>query len=147
MHVVTDGRCLIGGSSKRLIRLRYAKPLAERLPALIDLRRWTGYYGQHERLTQILDQIQQGDLRAAADLLPLVYAELRRLAAAQLAREKPGQTLDATALVHEAYLRLVGPADEERWQNRGHFYAAAAEAMRHILVALALRKGGMKREA
>jgi RNA polymerase sigma factor (TIGR02999 family) len=97
-------------------------------------------------VTQILEQIQHGDRRAAADLLPLVYAELRRLAAAQLAREKPGQTLNATALVHEAYLRLVGPADEERWQSRGHFFAAAAEAMRHILVDIARRKGRKKRE-
>jgi RNA polymerase sigma factor (TIGR02999 family) len=97
-------------------------------------------------VTQILDQIQQGDPQAAADLLPLVYAELRRLAAAQLAREKPGQTLDATALVHEAYLRMVGPADEARWQSRGHFFAAAAEAMRRILVELARRKGRKKRE-
>ena len=75
-----------------------------------------------------------------------MYAELRRLAAAQLAREKPGQTLNATALVHEAYVRLVGPADEERWQSRGHFFAAAAEAMRHILVDIARRKGRKKRE-
>jgi RNA polymerase sigma factor (TIGR02999 family) len=97
-------------------------------------------------VTQILDQIQHGDPQAAADLLPLVYAELRRLAAAQLAREKPGQTLDATALVHEAYLRLVGPADENRWQSRGHFFAAAAEAMRRILVELARRKRRKKRE-
>jgi RNA polymerase sigma factor (TIGR02999 family) len=97
-------------------------------------------------VTQILDQIGQGDPQAAADLLPLVYAELRRLAAAKLACEKPGQTLDATALVHEAYLRLVGPADDERWQGRGHFFAAAAEAMRHILVDLARRKGRKKRE-
>src|SRR5271170_2301133 len=97
-------------------------------------------------VTQILDRIQRGDRHVAADLLPLVYAELRRLAAAQLAREKPGQTLNATALVHEAYVRLVGPADEERWQSRGHFFAAAAEAMRHILVDLARRKGRKKRE-
>jgi RNA polymerase sigma factor (TIGR02999 family) len=96
-------------------------------------------------VTQILDQIQHGDTQAAADLLPLVYAELRRLAAAQLAREKPGQTLDATALVHEAYLRLVGPADEKRWQSRGQFFASAAEAMRRILVDLARRKGRKKR--
>ena len=97
-------------------------------------------------VTQILDQIQHGGPQAAADLLPLVYAELRRLAAAQLAREKPGQTLNATALVHEAYLRLVGPVDEGRWQSRGHFFAAAAEAMRHILVDIARRKGRKKRE-
>ncbi len=96
-------------------------------------------------VTQLLDQIQQGDPQAAADLLPLVYSELRRLAAARLAHEKPGQTLDATALVHEAYLRLVGPADEERWRSRGHFFAAAAEAMRRILVELARRKSRKKR--
>jgi RNA polymerase sigma factor (TIGR02999 family) len=76
----------------------------------------------------------------------LVYAELRRLAAAHLAREKPGLTLSATALVHEACVRLVGPADEARWQSRGHFFAAAAEAMRHILVDIARRKGQKKRE-
>ena len=102
-------------------------------------------------VTQILDQIQQGDPQAAADLLPLVYAELRRLAAAQLGRERPGQTLDATALVHEAYVRLMGPADEERWQSRGHFFAAAAEAMRHILVDHARahranKRGGIQRQ-
>jgi RNA polymerase sigma factor (TIGR02999 family) len=77
-------------------------------------------------------------------LLPQVYDELRRLAAAQLAREKPGQTLDATALVHEAYLRLVGPADDRRWEHRGHFFAAAAEAMRRILVEAARRKNRIR---
>jgi RNA polymerase sigma factor (TIGR02999 family) len=82
-------------------------------------------------VTRILDAIGQGDPRAAAQLLPLVYDELRRLAAAQMAREKPGQTLDATALVHEAYLRLVG---DRQFENRRHFFAAAAEAMRRILV-------------
>jgi RNA polymerase sigma factor (TIGR02999 family) len=84
-----------------------------------------------------------GDLPAnlnAAELLPLVYDELRRLAAARLAGEAPGQTLDATGLVHEAYLRLVGPADERRWKDRGHFFAAAAQAMRHLLVDHARRK-------
>src|SRR5262249_36644984 len=91
-------------------------------------------------VTHILAAIDQGDPHAAAQLLPLVYDELRRLAAAQMAREKPGQTLDATALVHEAYLRLVGPADDQRWQNRGHFFFAAAEAMRRILVDSARRK-------
>jgi RNA polymerase sigma factor (TIGR02999 family) len=102
-------------------------------------------------VTHILAAIDQGDPHAAAQLLPLVYDELRRLAAAQMAREKPGQTLDATALVHEAYLRLVGPADDQRWQNRGHFFAAAAEAMRRILVEAARRKnrlrhgGGLRR--
>src|SRR5262245_9085766 len=102
-------------------------------------------------VTHILAAIEQGDPHAAAQLLPLVYDELRRLAAAQMAREKPGQTLDATALVHEAYLRLVGPADDQRWENRGHFFAAAAEAMRRILVEQARRKkrlrhgGGLRR--
>jgi RNA polymerase sigma factor (TIGR02999 family) len=91
-------------------------------------------------VTLILSAIEQGDPHAAEQLLPLVYEELRQLAAVQMAREKPGQTLDATALVHEAYLRLVGPADDQRWQNRGHFFAAAAEAMRRILVEAARRK-------
>jgi RNA polymerase sigma factor (TIGR02999 family) len=102
-------------------------------------------------VTRILGAIEQGDPLAAAQLLPVVYDELRRLAAVQMAQEKPGQTLDATALVHEAYLRLVGPADERRWQNRGHFFGAAAEAMRRILVERARRKrrvkhgGGLRR--
>jgi RNA polymerase sigma factor (TIGR02999 family) len=102
-------------------------------------------------VTHILAAIDQGDPHAAAQLLPLVYDELRRLAAAQMAREKPGQTLDATALVHEAYLRLMGPADDQRWENRGHFFAAAAEAMRRLLVEAARRKkrlrhgGGLRR--
>src|SRR5262249_37594243 len=87
-------------------------------------------------VTVILSAIEPGDPRAAAQLLPLVYDELRRLAAQRLAREKPGQTLDATALVHEAYLRLVacGDRDQLPWNHRGHFFAAAAEAMRRILV-------------
>src|SRR6516162_5358599 len=93
-------------------------------------------------LTHILDAIGQGDPRAAAQLLPLVYDELRRLAAAQLACEKPGQTLDATALVHEAYLRLVG---DQQFDNRRHFFAAASEAMRRILVEYARRKHSLKR--
>ncbi len=85
-------------------------------------------------VTCILDAIGQGDARASAQLLPLVYDELRRLAAERMAREKPGQTLQPTALVHEAYLRLVGPGEERHWDNRGHFFAAAAEAMRRILI-------------
>jgi RNA polymerase sigma factor (TIGR02999 family) len=91
-------------------------------------------------ITRILSAIEEGDPHAASQLLPLIYDELRRLAAAHMARELPGQTLNATALVHEAYLRLVGPADEQRWENRGHFFAAAAEAMRRILVEAARRK-------
>ena len=99
-------------------------------------------------VTQILCAIEAGDPKAAAELLPLVYDELRKLAAARLAEEKPGQTLQATALVHEAYLRLVGPVDEPRaWDGRGHFFAAAAEAMRRILVESARRKQTLKRGA
>jgi RNA polymerase sigma factor (TIGR02999 family) len=93
-------------------------------------------------MTRILDDIGQGDPRAAAQLLPLVYDELRRLAAVQLAREKPGQTLDATALVHEAYVRLVG---DQQFDTSRHFFAAAAEAMRRILVESARRKHSLKR--
>jgi RNA polymerase sigma factor (TIGR02999 family) len=92
-------------------------------------------------VTRLLDAAAAGDRKAAADLLPLVYDELRKLAAAKMAQERPGQTLNPTALVHEAYLRLVGPADGHRWENCGHFFAAAAEAMRRILVEAARRKG------
>src|SRR5436190_21833430 len=95
-------------------------------------------------VTRILSAIQQGDPQAAGELLPLVYAELRKLAAQRLAQEKPGQTLQATALVHEAYLRLVGAGDPG-WSGRGHFFAAAAEAMRRILVENARRKKRLKR--
>ncbi|HVJ80301.1 MAG TPA: ECF-type sigma factor [Planctomycetia bacterium] len=92
-------------------------------------------------VTRILTQSEPGDPRPAEQLLPLVYDELRKLAAARLAQEKPGQTLQATALVHEAYLRLMSPDDRQRtWDNRGHFFAAAAEAMRRILVDAARRK-------
>jgi RNA polymerase sigma factor (TIGR02999 family) len=93
-------------------------------------------------VTHLLDAATAGDRRAAADLLPLVYDELRKLAAVRMAAEAPGHTLQPTALVHEVYLRLVGPADERRWDNRGHFFAAAAEAMRRILVEAARRKHG-----
>jgi RNA polymerase sigma factor (TIGR02999 family) len=95
-------------------------------------------------VTQALDAINQGDPSAAAQLLPLLYAELRRLAAAYLAREGPGHTLQPTALVHEAYLRLVGTEDERRWNDRGHFFRAAAQAMRRILVDSARRKQRLK---
>src|SRR5262245_3858268 len=91
-------------------------------------------------VTHLLDAAAAGDRRAAAELLPLVYDELRKLAAARMAAESPDHTLQPTALVHEAYLRLVGPADGLRWDNRGHFFAAAAEAMRRILVDAARRK-------
>jgi RNA polymerase sigma factor (sigma-70 family) len=116
-------------------------------------------------VTRILSAIEQGDPRAADELLPLVYDELRRLAAHKMAQEKPGQTLDATALVHEAYVRLVAPSasptaqaadaeksvssqghkDEAHWKSRGHFYAAAAEAMRRILIESARRKKALRR--
>jgi RNA polymerase sigma factor (TIGR02999 family) len=95
-------------------------------------------------VTRILSAIEQGDPHAAEQLLPLVYEELRRLAARQLAQEKPGQTLQATALVHEAYLRLVGVEKAQDWDGRGHFFAAAAEAMRRILVESARRKQRLK---
>ena len=95
-------------------------------------------------VSQILDAISQGDPSAAAQLLPLVYAELRRLAAAKLAGEPPGHTLQPTALVHEAYLRLIGTADQPRWNSRGHFFGAAAQAMRRILVESARRKERLK---
>jgi len=95
-------------------------------------------------VTRILSAIEQGDRQAAAQLLPLVYEELRRLAAAKLANEKPGQTLQATALVHEAYVRLVDGEQAQHWNSRGHFFAAAAEAMRRILVDNARRKQSLK---
>src|SRR6516162_2108917 len=103
-------------------------------------------------VTQILNAIEQGDAHAAEHLLPLVYDELRKLAAQRLAQEKPGHTLQATALVHDAYLRLVDVEKAQHWNRRGHFFAAAAEAMRRILVENARRKkagkhgGGMVRQ-
>ncbi|MCI0456385.1 MAG: ECF-type sigma factor [Gemmataceae bacterium] len=96
-------------------------------------------------VTRILSAIQQGDPSAADQLLPLVYDELRQLAAHKLAQEKPGQTLQATALVHEAYLRLVDTDQAQHWNSRGHFFAAAAEAMRRILVEQARRRHAAKR--
>jgi RNA polymerase sigma factor (TIGR02999 family) len=95
-------------------------------------------------VTQILSQIEHGDDAAADKLLPLVYKELRRLAAAKIAQEKPGQTLQATALVHEAYLRLVNQSSPRSWDGRGHFFAAAAEAMRRILIDRARKKRRLK---
>jgi RNA polymerase sigma factor (TIGR02999 family) len=93
-----------------------------------------------EDVSRVLEELQEGDPAAADRLLPLVYNELRKLAVARLAQEKPGQTLEATALVHEAYLRLVGKTPDKPWDHRGHFFAAAAEAMRRILVEQARRK-------
>ena len=108
-------------------------------------------FGRMSEVTHLLGAIEQGDPHAAGQLLPLVYDELRRLAAQRLSQEAPGQTLQATALVHEAYLRLVGGAPDAHWNGRGHFFAAAAEAMRRILIERARqwhsqrRGGGRKR--
>ena len=99
-----------------------------------------------DAITQVLNAIELGDPHAAGKLLPLVYDELRKLAAQKLAQEKPGQTLQATALVHEAYLRLVGSGDDRSWRGRGHFFAAAARAMRRILVDKARAKQALKRD-
>lgn len=96
-------------------------------------------------VTQILNAIEQGDPQAAQQLLPVVYEELRKLAAARLAQEKPGQTLQATALVHEAYIRLLSSSQERSWNSRGHFFGAAAEAMRRIIVEQARHRGRQKR--
>src|SRR5262249_20640498 len=115
-------------------------------PWLGNLVKWHDYPVQAgvvlsmNEVTSILSAIEAGEPHAAADLLPLVYDELRKLAAARLAAEKPGQTLQPTALVHEAYLRLVGDGQPRAWNGRGHFFAAAAEAMRRILVENARRK-------
>jgi RNA polymerase sigma factor (TIGR02999 family) len=96
-------------------------------------------------VTRILSAVEVGDAKAAEELLPLVYAELRRLATQRIAQEKPGQTLQATALVHEAYVRLVDVERAQQWKSRGHFFAAAAEAMRRILVERARARGSAKR--
>src|SRR5580692_7626128 len=96
-------------------------------------------------VTDLINAAAAGNRQAAADLLPLVYDELRKLAAVRISQESAGQTLQPTDLVHEAYLRLVGPADLARWANCGHFFAAAAEAMRRILVEAARRKRSLKR--
>jgi RNA polymerase sigma factor (TIGR02999 family) len=101
-------------------------------------------FGFMSEVTRVLSAIKHGDAQAAEQLLPLIYHELRRLAAAKLAQEKPGQTLQATALVHEAYLRLVDTDAIPQWNSRGHFFAAAAEAMRRILVEKARHKRSLK---
>ena len=107
-------------------------------------RNFSGMLVSMSDVTHILSEIEQGDPTAAEQLLPLVYAELRKLAAAKLAQEKPGQTLQATALVHEAYLRLLGGENATNWKGRGHFFGAASEAMRRILVERARRKQSAK---
>ena len=102
-----------------------------------------GFIPSVSEVTQILDRVQHGDLKAAEELLPLVYDELRKLAAVKMAQETPGQTLQATALVHEAWLRLTGNQNQP-WNGRGHFFGAAAEAMRRILVERARKKARMR---
>jgi RNA polymerase sigma factor (TIGR02999 family) len=118
-------------------------PLLKRL-AIIWALAWHLKASPMNDVTQILGQIESGDPSAANQLLPLVYDELRRLAAEKLAQERPGQTLQATALVHEAYLRLVDVEKAQHWDSRGHFFAAAAEAMRRILVDAARRKASQR---
>src|SRR5262245_40295951 len=134
-------------------------PLRVRVILVAPFDRGTGYTTNHgdlpvvwpavildlmNEITRILGAIEQGESRAAGHLLPLVYEELRRLAAEKMAQERPGQTLQATALVHEAYLRLVDVEKAQHWTSRGHFFAAAAEAMRRILVENARRKKSAK---
>ncbi len=104
-----------------------------------------GYNLAMSNITRILSQIESGDASAAEQLLPLVYEELRKLASQKMAQENPGQTLQATALVHEAYIRLVGGEDARKWNGRVHFFAAAAESMRRILIQQARRKKALKR--
>ena len=103
-------------------------------------------FGRMSDVTQLLTAIDAGDAKAASQLLPLVYEELRKLAAARMAQEKPGQTLQATALVHEAWLRLAG-SNQQQWRGRSHFFGAAAEAMRRILIDKARQKASLKRGA
>jgi RNA polymerase sigma factor (TIGR02999 family) len=105
---------------------------------------WAGILKTMNEVTRILNAVDQGQTHAAEDLLPLVYEELRKLAAQKLSHETPGQTLQATALVHDAYLRLVSQTPPPRWQSRGHFFGAAAEAMRRILIDNARRKQAEK---
>jgi RNA polymerase sigma factor (TIGR02999 family) len=112
-------------------------PIGRRLPSRA-IRSFATMVSMSE-VTRILSAVEQGDSHAAKQLLPLVYEELRQLAAQRLGQEKPGQTLQATALVHEAYLRLVDVAKAQHWNSRGHFFAAAAEAMRRILIDQARR--------
>jgi RNA polymerase sigma factor (TIGR02999 family) len=134
----------VGEGNLRLLVPREASPSKAGRAAVGCLRKRIGSAAMNEA-ARILTAIENGDPQAAEQLLPLVYDELRRLAARQLTRESTGQTLQATALVHEAYLRLVGPEPDRLWDGRGHFFAAAAQAMRHILVDAARRKSRKKR--
>src|ERR1700688_1988554 len=110
------------------------------MPVRLSVLSKVGILNFMSEVTQILSAIKQGDPHAAGQLLPLVYDELRRLAAQRLAHERPGQTLQATALVHEAYVRLIGSGEPPRWEGCGHFFAAAGEAMRRILIDRARHK-------
>ena len=133
-------------TSRRRVLERSAFPAsARRAWPPVTLPAATAYTDGMPDVTQILSAIEQGDPSAAEQLLPLVYDELRKLAAERLAQEKPGQTLEATALVHEAYLRLVDVEQAQHWNSRGHFFAAAAEAMRRILLNRARDKTRLKR--
>jgi RNA polymerase sigma factor (TIGR02999 family) len=122
-----------------------AAPLRPIKPAAIDIAILLGYHAYMNEVTRVLSAIEAGNPQAAAQLLPLVYDELRRLAAGHMANESPGHTLNPTALVHEAYVRLVGPVGDRSFANRSHFFAAAAEAMRRILLDCARRKRSSKR--
>src|SRR5262245_52366515 len=126
-------------------RPQRARPCSLRLYPFLLASSGTVILDRMSDVTLLLSAIEQGDPDAASQLLPLVYDELRKLAAAQLADEKPGQTLQPTALVHEAYVRLVGPEPDRHWSGRAHFFAACAEAMRRILLDAARRKGRRKR--
>jgi RNA polymerase sigma factor (TIGR02999 family) len=131
----------------KVIDFGVAKAIEQRLTEKTIYTQFGTLVGTFEymsEVTQILCAIERGDPRASEQLLPLVYDELRRLAAQRLAREKPGQTLQPTALVHEAYVRLVDADQAQQWNSRGHFFAAAAEAMRRILVERAIHKGRIR---
>src|SRR5215510_7572324 len=123
---------------------RAAVPIRLRMSAVLRRLGAGGMLVPMSEVTRILSAIEQGDPAAAAQLLPLVYDELRKLAAEKLAQESPGQTLQATALVHEAYLRLVDVQRAQHWDSRRHFFAAAAESMRRILIDQARRKAAEK---
>ena len=138
---IQQGRC---ATVRRRILAPHSSNLCQIPPPRHSGERGVIIDGVMSDVTQILSQIAQGDPSAAEQLLPLVYDELRHLASQKLARESPGQTLQATALVHEAYIRLVGADDSYQWDNQGHFFAAAAEAMRRILIDQARRKQSEK---
>jgi RNA polymerase sigma factor (TIGR02999 family) len=126
-------------------RLHVRQTMEKASPNRLTVLRQTVILDAMSDVTRVLSAIEQGDPHAAEQLLPLVYDELRKLAAQKMAQEAPGQTLQATALVHEAYLRLLGQGEQRHWDSRGHFFAAAAEAMRRILVEQARRRKAAKR--